>query len=313
MSNYIDSTDLFIEPKTKQYGNHMVMTNVHKSTKTKYVNLDTTFRDEYNSSSLINYNITLPERITEVKNMTVKCIELPNTIYNISSSIGNNYFKVTDNSNNNIIQTITIPDGNYNGSTIQTAINTAINASLIDTNNIKYLSYVYVGGKSQFITSNPSPSFTIDFDTDSSGNFDKYNIKEKLGWLLGFRNITYVITKNNTSITSEKLADFSGSRYLYLAIDEFKKGNQNSFISSLSGYMINKNIIARISMNNTVYPFGSILPANHGNGLLTSDVRSYTGKIDIQKLNIQLLNEIGLPVNLNGMDFSFCIEVEHEA
>lgn len=313
MSSYIESTELFIEPKTKQYGNHMVMTNVHKSTKTKFVNLDTRFRDEYNSSSSINYNITLPERITEVKTMKVNCIELPNTIYNISSSIGNNYFKVTDNSNNNIIQTIIIPDGNYNSTNIQAAINTAINASTVDTNNIKYLSYSYVGGKSQFVTANPSPSFTIDFDTDSSGNFDKYNIKEKLGWLLGFRNTTYVITKNNTLVTSEKLTDFSGSRYLYLAIDEFKKGNQNSFISPLAGYMMNKNIIARISMNNTVFPVGTILPANSRNGLLTSDIRSYTGKIDIQKLNIQLLNEIGLPVNLNGMDFSFCIEVEHEA
>lgn len=313
MSNYIESTDLFIEPKTKQYGNHMVMTNVHKSTKTKYVNLDTRFRDEYNSSSLINCNITLPERITEVRNMTVKCVELPNTIYNISSSIGNNYFKVTDNSNNNIIQTIIIPDGNYNSSNIQTAINTAINASLIDRPAITYLSYAYVGGKSQFITASPSPSFTVDFDTDASGNFDKYNIKEKLGWLLGFRNTKYVITKNNTSVTSESLIDFSGPRYLYLAIDEFKKGNQNSFVCPIAEYIINKNIIARISMNNTDYPFGSIIAANNGNGLLTSDIRSYTGKIDIQKLNIQLLNEIGLPVNLNGMDFSFCIEVEHEA
>lgn len=305
MSNYIDSTDLFIEPKTKQYGNHMVMTNVHKSTKTKYINLDTRFRDEYNSSSLINYNITLPERITEVKTITVKCIEIPNTIYNISSSIGNNSFIVTD-SNDNLLKTVIIPDGNYNSLNIETAITSAI--------NITNLSYKYEGGKSQFKTNDVNPSsFKIVFDTDSSGNLDKYNIKEKLGWLLGFRNIKYVIDQNKQSVTSETFADFSGPRYLYLAIDEFKKGNQNSFISPLAGYMINKNIIARISMNNTQFPFGSILPANNRNGLLTSDIRSYTGKIDIQKLNIQVLNEIGIPVNLNGMDFSFCIEVEHEA
>jgi hypothetical protein len=40
MSEY-NNMDLFLEPKTKQYGSHMVMTNVHKQSKTKLVNVDT--------------------------------------------------------------------------------------------------------------------------------------------------------------------------------------------------------------------------------------------------------------------------------
>jgi len=38
----------------------------------------------------------------------------------------------------------------------------------------------------------------------------------------------------------------------------------------------------------------------------------YSGKTDIQKLNLQLLNEIGNPISLNGYDYSLCIEVEYE-
>jgi len=68
MSEYNDS--LFLAPKTNQYGGHMVMTNVSKPTKTKYINIDTKFRDEYNYLQTTDYNITLPERITEVN--TVK-------------------------------------------------------------------------------------------------------------------------------------------------------------------------------------------------------------------------------------------------
>ena len=49
MSNYFENRDLFLEPKVNQYGSHMVMTNVHKQNKTKYINIDTTFRDEYNN------------------------------------------------------------------------------------------------------------------------------------------------------------------------------------------------------------------------------------------------------------------------
>ena len=48
MSNYFDNKELFLEPKVKQYGSHMVMSNVYKNTKVKYVNIDTKFRDEYN-------------------------------------------------------------------------------------------------------------------------------------------------------------------------------------------------------------------------------------------------------------------------
>ena len=39
MSQYFDKSDLFLDPKVKQYGSHMVMSNVHKPTKTKYVNI----------------------------------------------------------------------------------------------------------------------------------------------------------------------------------------------------------------------------------------------------------------------------------
>jgi hypothetical protein len=79
----------------------------------------------------------------------------------------------------------------------------------------------------------------------------------------------------------------------------------------LSKSFINKNIIARIATNFADFPYGSILTARK-NGLLVCDCREFTGKVNLQKLNVQLVNEYGYPVNLNGLDFSFCIEVEHE-
>ena len=96
MSQYFDKSDLFLDPKVKQYGSHMVMSNVHKPTKTKYVNIDTKFSDEYNNFSVANYNITLPEHINDVKSLTVTNMELPMSFYNISSSLGNNSFQITN-------------------------------------------------------------------------------------------------------------------------------------------------------------------------------------------------------------------------
>ena len=40
--------------------------------------------------------------------------------------------------------------------------------------------------------------------------------------------------------------------------------------------------------------------------LITSP-RQYFGPVDIQKLQIQLLDEYGRILNLNNMDYSFCL------
>jgi len=285
------------------------MSNVSKPTKMKYVNVDTKFRDEYNYLQTSNYNITLPERITDVKTMRVTNIEIPMTFYNISANLGNNCFKVIDKSDPEVPVSyiVTIPDGHYDKTSIIVVTTTDIITNKInDTFDIT----IDIQNNKCKITS--KADLTIEFDVNSSGQNDKYNFKSKLGWLLGFRKLSYDVAGDETPLIPECFIDLMGPRYLYLAIEEFNKGNQNSFVSPLSTSLVNKNVIARITMNRSVYPFGTILPANQYNALLLSDKRNYTGKIDLQKLNVQLLNESGVQMSLNGIDFSFCLEIEHE-
>ena len=126
MSQYFDNKDSFLQPKVNQYGNHMVMTNVYKPTKTKYWNIDTRFRDDYDnysqivSGSQINwFTFTLPESINNVKSVYVTNIEIPISFFNISAAFGNNAMTI----NNKLL---TIPDGTYNSSSLKTAFQTAI-------------------------------------------------------------------------------------------------------------------------------------------------------------------------------------------
>jgi hypothetical protein len=313
MSQYFDSKESFLQPKVTQYGNHMVMTNVVKHTKTKYYNIDTRFRDDYdeypNPSPSI-YNITLPERINDAKSIMVCNAEIPMSYYNISSSLENNVFQII---NDSISKTIVIRDGYYDMNTLKTEINYQLNSvgltdisfnlsannSVIQTTNSSYI--IHFAVKSSMITSGDSIN-TI---------FDKYSLKSKLGWVLGFRNIEYSLSQNDT-ILSESFINTNGPRYLYLVVDEFNNGNQNSFLSPLNSSILNKNILAKIVPDNSQYEFGKILNANLLNGLLLTDKRSYNGKVDIQRLKIQLVNEMGIPMNLNGLDFSFALEVEYE-
>jgi hypothetical protein len=307
MSEYVDKNTLFLEPRTRQYGSHMVMTNVQKSTKTKYINIDTRFRDEYNISQTANCNITLPERITEVHTITARSIELPTTFYNLSDNLRNNRITMISGSN---AEEIVVPDGQYTPSGLQLALNSQFQQSTYGKNIS-----VVLAPNARTILDLSAGTITLDFAGDGSAcsdTSDKYNFKMSLGWLLGFRSTTHVMTPQTSPLRSASHLDLSGPRYLYLAVEEYGKGNPHSFQCPMPNSQINKNILARISLDPTQYPYGSTLPANTYNGYLLSDVRSYAGKVDLQKLNVQILNEYGTPMLLNGADFSVCLEVLHE-
>ena len=314
MNQYFDNKELFLQPKVTQYGNHMVMTNVVKPTKHKYYNIDTRFRDDYDEypKNPSTYNITLPERITDVKSIMVCNAEIPLSYYNISSLLENNTFQITD-QNQTISKTIVLRDGNYDSTQLKTEINSQlISIGLTD------ISFNLSTNYTLFQTSNSNYiiKFAVKSTMTTSGNstntdFDKYNFKTKLGWLLGFRNIEYSFSLGNT-ITSEAFLDVNGPRYLYLVVDEFNNGNQNSFLSPMHSSLLNKNILAKITPDNNHSAFGKILTANLLNGLLLTDKRSYNGKVDLQRLKVQLVNEMGNPLSLNGLDFSFSLQVEYE-
>jgi hypothetical protein len=315
MSKYYGDKELFATPEVSQYGSHMVMTNVVKPVRIKYINLDTKFADDYvnnttNPSNLLTYNqssytFTLPQRINDVKSIKVQTSEVPMTFYNISAFNGNNVMSVKVGTGTPII--ISVPDGNYTVSSLISAISSQFTSNSISGFSITNSS---LNNKTTFANTNGS-AITLNFAINPDGTFDKYNFKNKLGWALGFRKTSYTIAQTNGTLISESIAQLNW-KYLYLALDEFSNGNQNSFASQMSSSLINKNILAKIVLNKTTYDFGTILGTNANIGNLLSDIRSYNGKIDIQKLKLQLLNEYGNVVNLNGADFSVGIQIEYE-
>jgi hypothetical protein len=68
--------------------------------------------------------------------------------------------------------------------------------------------------------------------------------------------------------------------------------------------ILNKDILARISLQTPTF---SILEQN--NLSIVTTPREYFGPVNLQNFQIQLLDEYGRIVNLNNMDFSFCINL----
>ena len=292
----------FMEPQVKQYGSNMVMTNVYKPKKTKFLNIDTRFTDEYvypvkNFNSVSNYIITLPERINDIYSMKVRNVEIPMSFYNISTALGNNSFKIVNGATSSMV---VLPDGIYSPSDISNSVYTLARSYLSNT-NINTNNYFSMTG---------SGNYEVDFNTDVCGNMDKYNFRSKLGWLLGYRDISDSLV-SGSALLAPSMINTHSIRYMYLVIDEYNNSFPNTFVCPQNQYLMNKKVLARISVDN-LYSFGTILHGNESNGTVISDKRMYSGKIDIQRLNIQLVNEWGMPMNLNGLDFSFVLEIEYE-
>jgi hypothetical protein len=58
--------------------------------------------------------------------------------------------------------------------------------------------------------------------------------------------------------------------------------------------------------------FGTMITASHGNGLLVSEVRKYLEKVNIQRMQVQLLDDAGNVIDMNGGDFAVNLRVVSE-
>jgi hypothetical protein len=149
---------------------------------------------------------------------------------------------------------------------------------------------------------NEDNTIEINFQADKNGIDDRNTpLPLKLGWLLGFRNGIY-INKNNLNYVSEGIIDVSGPKYLFLVIDDHNNSVNNNFYAAFNSSILNKNILARISLQSSAFN-----TFEQNNLTLITTPREYFGPVNIQTINVQLLDEYGRVVDLNNMDYSFCI------
>ena len=286
-----------------------IINPLKKRTIKRNLNIDSRFRENYFATSASNYSVFLPTNFNDVLQMQLSSIELPTTYYAISKQYGNNFFTVLVNSSAGIVN---IPDGNYDQVTIYTIINQQLTNLSLTTSETDFAHVVFsidltngTTGSAQTIvgfdgTQNPDSTLELNFQADRFGIDDRNTpLPLKMGWNLGFRNGIYT---NNTNYVSEGLLELTGPRYLFLVVDDYNNNVNNSYFSAFNSSILNKNILARISLTANSY---DILSQNNLN--LTTTPREYFGPVNIQTLNIQLLDEYGRIVDLNNMDFSFCL------
>jgi len=271
------------------------------------INIDTRFRENYYTTQSSNFHLDLPIRLTQVVSLQLSAFELPSTFYAVSKVFGNNFFVISLPNTSIEPLIVTLPDGNYTYLTLQTYINELLLTAPGYT-NIQFLADINTpggtgsGGSGKMVVGsiNGDVNFVLNFQTDRYGNDDKQTpLPLKLGWLMGFREGYY---ENNVTYVSEGLIDMLGPRYIYLVVDDFNNNVSDGFYGAFTSSILNKNILARITLQGSVF---NIITQN--NLLLVTTARQYFGPVDIQKMQIQILDEYGRILDLNNMDYSFCL------
>jgi len=297
----------YIQTQTSEFyqGN---INPLNKRTIRQNLNIDTRFRENYYGTLSTNFQFNLPIKLTNVLSMQLTSIELPTTFYVISKIYGNNFFQIILPNLNKSLMVI-VPDGNYDYLELQNYINNFLETQPdIDFQDINFFVDLNVNalgktnGSGKMIVGSKSGTtiFSLNFLTDILGNDERIApLPLRLGWLLGFRVGYY---ENSLTYVSEGVVNIIGPRYLYLVIDDYNNSVNDGFYGAFSSSLLNKNILARIVIISPTY---YVLSQNNLNLITTP--RDYFGPVNIQKINIQLLDEYGRILDLNNMDYSFCL------
>ena len=277
---------------------------IKHETITKCITFDTRFRDNYYSTKSTDFKCNIPDRLTNVISMQLGAFEFPTSYFIINESLDNNFFnyQIIDTGNVAVIKSVTIPSGNYSHTELLAQINDGIALNGDNINFTVDITNLGSGTGKTVIRNQNTNIVNIYFDRNRKGNHDETPLPLKFGWILGFRNNEYI---GNRDYASEGMYDDHGSRYIYLAINDHNNNTFDTYTSVFNSSILNKNILARISLKTPAFHI-----LNETGMHLVTEPRKYLGPVNISTFNVQILDEFGRVLNINNMDYSFCLIFE---
>jgi hypothetical protein len=295
------------------------LNNLKRKTILQTIVLNTLFREDYFNTISTDFSILLPYYFKNVLSIRLSSLQLPNVLYSISEYNKNNTFYVEEDTTG-LNGTIIFPNGNYDNITnfctlLQNEINLQLGISpqrfivTCDTNSYKI---TISNNTNNFILIFNTPFDTIrgrcrrKFEPTDGQRIQQCveleEIYKKFGWIIGFRDESYVGTN---SYTTEGVYNGSYPNYIYFTLNDFNNSQAQNVFGMYSKSIIGDNILGMIPITSSSF----YVNFNNGNDLIEKK-REYFGPVRIQRLKIQLLNQYGDVINLNNMDYSFSLELE---
>ena len=243
--------------------------------------MHSSYRNEINThSTSTNFDYFIPNEINNVVSMELTSLNIPeNSWYHIN----NLTFTVGDNT----VST----HGNYTREELITVINTQL-----DNTNVSIEMDDYTGKVK--ITNSNGISIDIIFSTDEKLK------KKSLGWILGFREMSYTIS-SSASIEAEGIIDIGTNRFLYFCVNDYQNNVNEMNSLCVANNLSNNHILGKIT-----FPSASATATNTTFKSTYSAKRNYNGPINLKRLHIELIDKDGEIIDLNNMDFGFSLQLE---
>lgn len=253
-------------------------------------NIDSKFRNKtsYPNSANFVYNrmdqtvgttsVVEPFNEKNVIEMRILSLELPNTIYYISSTRGNNKINIGGADK-------TIDNGSYTENELATALSALVTNITFTYNNST--------GKMTINNNNNNGSVIITF-TASGTDYPS------LGTIIGFTNT--ITIQHQTSSTGSNIVSEPTQPYLFLRINDF--GNLINKNRRYVGKIISESV-KTVSNEKTGDVNINILSNQYK---LVSNIIKFDQPTNIQNLSISLEDEYGNTIDLNGGEWSFTLE-----
>ena len=308
--------------------------------------INTKYRNNYYGTKSTDFLFTIPNSVKNVTALKISNAELQNTYYTVSNYLKSNIFYIhlvslLSGGIESGMYKIEIPEGNYSSQQAVSVINGDSGfgfkraklfsnlSQVVDLSDIIECVYDDTTKKIIFSSKSGVQGYMFDLDFILHGETER-DIAENLGWLLGYQKPYYsydqkiiddkeypasykqveLDTLNGISITKEGFqpdapADFTGTKFFLIEVNDFNNNSIQSFyypstfnslkLKDLLGKIPN-NVLATILFEDSFGP--------------TNPTRYYQGPVNIEKLHIRLLDEHGVVVDLNNVDFTLTFELE---
>jgi hypothetical protein len=275
-----------------------ILNPVQTRTLTQSISIDTRFRENPYTTQSSDFAINIPNKVKKVVSIQLSAFEITrNNIYNISSSLKNNYLYISlVLEERDISEVFFLPDGNYNTEKIINQLNTLMREK--ETSVFSKICFRLDPNGSECVcieTLDESIlSISLDFTLDEKQNSDRNTVDyfSKLGRVLGFTKRKY--NGSNTYIGETVINPNIAFSFIYLSIDDFQNNSPPSFITAFQNNNIPTSVLARINLLDK-------------KNIFVSEPRRYFGPIDLTRIQIRLLDVYGRVIDMNGSDYSFCL------
>ena len=315
VQNYIEKTPITVNLQPYKRGNFNPLV---KTSSNIVLNINSLFRNILKGKNSTNFSndmsskfmYKMPLEIKRTAALKLISLELPTTIFNISSNLGSNNFKISKYPDGYDPLVIQIPSGQYNKETLIEAIqkdlsdnSTNVNIELIpNTNQVRFYDAsgenfnLEFGFNREIVNENYCSNIINEIP-----NY-VYPLQLTLGWILGFRQELYGENEllegiSKTEYISEASCSIDNEQYYFLGIKDFLNNNKQIMYSTfLENTNIAGDIIARV-----IYNYNGTI-----NNIIT-EPREYFGPVRIQNLQIVLYDMFGRILDLNNSDFSLSL------